>query len=111
MEWLKWLEDNQQWFFSGAGIFIVSSIVGFLSVIATVLIQRRRESELDVERPFANEFRIERERARCPELLTELGELLGGLDDCGLHKRVGNDKAYRIISRVTAVARSPCRHY
>lgn len=58
---MEWLRANQQWVFSGVGIFVASSIVGFLSVIATVLIQRRRErrsrKKLHIRR-IVSQFRI-----------------------------------------------------
>ncbi len=49
---MEWLEQNKDWFLSGAGIFIVSSIVSFLSVVLTLWwksrIERKKKKKLKV---------------------------------------------------------------
>lgn len=40
---MEWIEQNKDWFLSGAGIFIVSSIVSFLSVVLTLWWKARTE--------------------------------------------------------------------
>lgn len=40
---MEWIEQNKEWFLSGAGIFMVSSIVSFLSVVMTLWWKARTE--------------------------------------------------------------------
>lgn len=42
---MEWLEQNKDWFLSGAGIFIVSSIVSFASVLLTLWWKSRSEKK------------------------------------------------------------------
>jgi len=42
---MEWLEKNKEWFLSGAGIFIISSIVSFASVILTLWWKSRIENK------------------------------------------------------------------
>ncbi|CAK8721821.1 Ig-like domain-containing protein [Candidatus Electrothrix laxa] len=38
-----WINQNKDWFLSGAGIFIISTICSFLSILATLWLKSRRE--------------------------------------------------------------------
>jgi|CEGF01.1.fsa_nt_gi hypothetical protein len=40
---MEWLQQNKEWFLSGAGIFVVSSVVSFSSVILTLWWKSRTE--------------------------------------------------------------------
>lgn len=49
---MQWIEHNKEWFLSGAGLFLVSSVVSFASVILTLWwksrAERRRKKKLRV---------------------------------------------------------------
>lgn len=42
---MTWLEENKEWFLSGAGIFLISSIVSFASIILTLWFKSRSEKK------------------------------------------------------------------
>lgn len=42
---MQWLEQNKEWFLSGAGIFIAASIVSFASVLFTLWLKSRSEQK------------------------------------------------------------------
>lgn len=42
---MNWINQNRDWFLSGAGIFIISSLVSFASVVATLIIKSRTEGK------------------------------------------------------------------
>lgn len=42
---LIWIEENKEWFLSGAGIFLISSIVSFTSILLTLWFKSRSEKK------------------------------------------------------------------
>lgn len=40
---MEWIIKNKEWFFSGAGIFAISSIISIISIIITIIIKSKSE--------------------------------------------------------------------
>lgn len=49
---MEWINTNKDWFFSGAGIFIINSIVGIISIIGTVVVksyvEKKKNKKLNI---------------------------------------------------------------